>query len=110
MVLNVIVLRGMDLLLVNAWRPFSWPAIDNPLALLDWSSVDEANDLCRIPAGLPMTAGEPPQRITHNPAHRWLYVPGMRPDEVRRCPLCSCACATSTVCFHIIGNLETMHD
>ena len=33
-------------------------------------------------AGLPMTPGEPPQRITHNKSHRWLYVPDMRPDEI----------------------------
>ena len=54
---------------------------DNPLAILDWSSVS-LSDLYRIPSGLPMTPGEPPQRITFNPDHRWVYVPGMRPDEV----------------------------
>ena len=54
---------------------------DNPLAILDWSSVS-LSDLYRIPSGLPMTPGEPPQRITFNPDHRWVYVPGMRPEEV----------------------------
>ena len=54
---------------------------DNPLAILDWSSVS-LSDLYRIPSGLPMTPGEPPQRITFNPDHRWVYVPEMAPEEV----------------------------
>ena len=74
--------REMDLMLVNAWRPFSRPVADNPLAVLDCTSIDTDEDCYRIPDGVPMTGGEPPQRITHNPAHRWLYVPEMRPDEV----------------------------
>ena len=74
--------RGMDLMMINAWRPFSWPVADNPLAVLDCTSINAAEDYYRIPDGVPMTAGEPPQRITHNPGHRWLYVPDMRPDEV----------------------------
>jgi hypothetical protein len=73
--------RDMDLMMVNAWRPFSWPVEDNPLAVLDCTSISE-EDYYRIPDGVPMTAGEPPQRVTHNPRHRWLYVPEMQPDEV----------------------------
>ena len=72
----------MDIMLVNAWRPFDRPVRDNPLAVLDWTSVHAARDLYRLPAGVPMALGEPPQRLAYNPAHRWLYVKAMRTDEV----------------------------
>lgn len=74
--------RNMDIMLVNAWRPFSRPVRDNPLAVLDWSSVDAAAELYRIPKGVPMAVGEPPQRLLYSARHRWLYVRDMRPDEV----------------------------
>jgi hypothetical protein len=72
--------RRMDLMMVNAWRPFSYPVADNPLAVLDWSSVDPA-DLCRIPAGLPMVRAD---RI-HTQAYRQPCRPPTSDHRPRSC-------------------------
>lgn len=74
--------RSMDLMFVNVWRPFSYNVVDNPLTILDWTSVDPAKDCYIIPKGTPLTFGEPVQRIIHSPSHRWLYLPNMTPEEV----------------------------
>ena len=72
----------MDTMFINAWQPFSYPVRDNPLTILDWTSVRVAQDIYVIPPGIPLTFGEPVQRILHNPNHRWLYLPEMTPEEV----------------------------
>lgn len=71
-----------DVMFINAWQPFSYPVKDNPLTILDWTSVDVARDIYVIPPGVPLTFGEPVQRILYNPNHRWLYLPEMTPEEV----------------------------
>lgn len=74
--------RKMDLMFISAWRPFSYNVKDNPLTLLDWTSVDPDKDVYTLPKGTKLTMGEPIQRVLYNPNHRWLYVPNMTPQEV----------------------------
>ena len=64
---------------INLWRPIRGPLRDAPLAVCDAGSV-ASNDL--VPADLVYAnrTGET-YAVTHNPNHRWFYVPAMRTDE-----------------------------
>lgn len=69
----------------NVWRALSGAPQDVPLALCDYTSVDEGKDLidCRAIFDTP---GKPEWSfgnyvIAHNPAHRWYWYPDMAPDE-----------------------------
>lgn len=75
--------RRLDIMLVNAWRPFGQVVSDNPLTILDWTSVDPAQDVHGTPRGEPVRKGRIyPSTVVHNPAHRWMYLPDMGPEEV----------------------------
>lgn len=65
--------------IVNLWRPIKGPVIDAPLAVCDAGSV-AFSDL--VPSDLVYRhrVGET-YAVTHNPAHRWFYVPRMMPGE-----------------------------
>jgi hypothetical protein len=65
---------------VNLWRPIAHPALDTPLALCDWRSVDYARDLAVTRMLFPGREGET-FAVLANPAHKWKYVSGLRPDE-----------------------------
>jgi hypothetical protein len=64
---------------INLWRPIRGPLRDAPLAVCDAGSV-APGDL--VPSDLVYRdrVGET-YGVTYNPAHRWFYVPRMRPDE-----------------------------
>ncbi|MEO0062292.1 MAG: hypothetical protein RLZZ08_852 [Pseudomonadota bacterium] len=69
----------------NVWRALSGAPQDVPLALCDYTNVDEAADLidCRAIFDTP---GKPEWSfanyvIAHNPAHRWFYYADMTPAE-----------------------------
>ncbi|KAJ3529184.1 hypothetical protein NMY22_g9102 [Coprinellus aureogranulatus] len=67
--------------IINIWRPISHPALDWPLALCDYGSVDVEKD------ALPVTLVRPDRNgeiygFSYNPDHQWKYVRGMTPDEV----------------------------
>ena len=64
---------------INLWRPIRGPLRDAPLAVCDATSVAPA-DL--VPADLVYQhrVGEN-YAVTYSPAHRWLYVSEMQPDE-----------------------------
>lgn len=81
-------------LATSFWRVFSPPPQDWPLAICDYTSVDDhegrdnrlyfvpeiPEDLyIEMPADAPGTSGF---EFTHNAAHRWWYFPGMTRDEV----------------------------
>jgi len=74
---------SMDLMLVNAWRPFGQVIHDNALTVLDWTSVDPSRDAHGQPRGAPITKGNIlAAMVTYNPQHRWVYLPQMTPEEV----------------------------
>lgn len=79
--------QDLDIMFVNAWKPYGQTVRDNPLAILDWTSVDPAIDVHVHPRGSPVAKsnGAPiiyVSEVTHSPAHRWVYLPEQRSDEV----------------------------
>jgi hypothetical protein len=81
--------RDDRIVLINVWRPIE--TIESaPLALCDAASVAR-EDLVFGPIGGNSASGVPNAagwNLAHNPAHRWLYVPRMRPEEVLVFKLC----------------------
>jgi hypothetical protein len=71
-------LRGRAAI-INVWRPIGYPARDWPLVLGDARSVP-MDDLIPIDRIFPDRRGET-YGLAYNPAHRWLYVPDVQPDE-----------------------------
>ncbi|MGH6989594.1 MAG: CmcJ/NvfI family oxidoreductase [Stellaceae bacterium] len=80
---------GGRVMQINVWRPIA-TVESMPLALCDAASVAKA-DLVYGPIGgksqsqVENAAG---YNLAHNPAHRWYYVPRMRPEEVFVFRLC----------------------
>jgi hypothetical protein len=64
---------------VNVWRPLHGPLYDSPLALCDARTI-APTDLVDTDLKYPDRTGEI-QSVTHNPAQRWYYFPGMLPSE-----------------------------
>ncbi|KAK2464417.1 hypothetical protein APHAL10511_003565 [Amanita phalloides] len=67
--------------IINLWRPIVVPALDFPLALCDYRSVDPKNDLFPVALVCPDREGET-FVVKYNPDHKWKYVRGMTPDDV----------------------------
>jgi hypothetical protein len=66
--------------IINLWRPIAHPAIDWPLGLCDYRSVDE-NDTFPVALIFPHREGET-LGVKYNPNHKWKYLHGMTPDEI----------------------------
>lgn len=66
--------------IVNLWRPISHPAIESPLALCDYRSVNWNQDLIPTTLKYPERTGET-FGVNFNPAHQWKYLRGMTPEE-----------------------------
>jgi len=67
--------------IINLWRPINHPALDHPLTLCDYRSIDPTNDLVATTLRYPDRDGET-FNIRHNPNHKWKYLRGQTPDEV----------------------------
>eukprot|EP01119_Soliformovum_irregulare_P016069 TRINITY_DN4623_c0_g1_i1.p1 TRINITY_DN4623_c0_g1~~TRINITY_DN4623_c0_g1_i1.p1 ORF type:complete len:275 (+),score=62.56 TRINITY_DN4623_c0_g1_i1:54-878(+) len=65
--------------LINVWRPIDNPAIDFPLTVCDYRSVDQ-KDLFPTDLRYPHMTGEI-YRISYNPNQRWYYQRNMTVDE-----------------------------
>ncbi|EJD45510.1 hypothetical protein AURDEDRAFT_114105 [Auricularia subglabra TFB-10046 SS5] len=75
-----ILAAGTRFQIINLWRPIGHPAIDLPLALSDFRSIDAANDL--VPQRIVFATYEGETLgVKYSENHRWKYVRGMRPDE-----------------------------
>jgi hypothetical protein len=75
--------QSLDLMFVNTWKPFGRVVSDNPLAILDWTTVDPARDVHGLRRGATVEKGNIlVSTVTHNSAHRWMYMPNMTPEEV----------------------------
>jgi hypothetical protein len=66
--------------IINLWRAISHPAVDWPLALCDYRSVDRENDTFPVALIYPNHEGET-LGVTYNPNQKWKYLHGMTPDE-----------------------------
>ena len=64
----------------NTWQPFDNPAINNPLAFIDNSSLSSGDviDYFYTGRGRDSLVAAP----VYNPLHRWFYFPEMQLDEV----------------------------
>jgi hypothetical protein len=65
--------------IINLWRPIRGPVQDAPLAVCDALSV-RSSHLVASDLVYPSRVGET-YSVVFDPAHRWFYVPEMRPDE-----------------------------
>jgi hypothetical protein len=77
-------------MLMNLWRPLT-VVEKTPLALCDASTVSREDlNPSEIRGGLnnPNTPTMCGYNLNYNPAHRWYYVPAMRPDEILAFKLC----------------------
>jgi hypothetical protein len=90
--------------IINLWRPIGAPALDFPLALCDYSSINPKTDL--VPSDLlyPDRKGET-NGVKYSDSHRWKYVRGMRPEEfvlIKWSVYCSMLHATQlTLCIQL---------
>jgi len=77
--------------IINLWRPISHSALDNPLALCDWSSIDtsglrkgavleKTGDLVPTTLSYPDRDGET-FNVKWSGKHAWKYLRGMEVDE-----------------------------
>jgi len=67
--------------IINLWRPIKHVALDWPLALCDFRSVDVTKDLIPVALVYPDREGET-YSVRYNPNQRWKYLRGMDPDEI----------------------------
>jgi len=78
--------RKMRIAFFNVWQPTRVPVEQNPLALLDWTSVDPA-DVVKVTLGYSVTpkAGQtvapPIGQLRHNAGHRWYFFPNLQTHE-----------------------------
>lgn len=66
--------------IINLWRPILHAAVDWPLALCDFRSVDVNNDLMPVALIYPDREGET-FGVKYNPNHQWKYMRAMTPEE-----------------------------
>ncbi|TFK35449.1 hypothetical protein BDQ12DRAFT_655563 [Crucibulum laeve] len=67
--------------IINLWRPISPNALDWPLALCDFRSVDRKEDTLPIALVYPNREPGETMGVKYNPNHKWTYFRGMTPDE-----------------------------
>ncbi|KAG6904655.1 hypothetical protein DXG01_008347 [Tephrocybe rancida] len=66
--------------IVNVWRPISHPALDWPLSLCDYRSVDVEKDTSPISLVYPDREGQI-LGVKYNPNQKWKYFRGVTPEE-----------------------------
>jgi len=67
--------------IINLWRPIRHVALDHPLTLCDYRTVDVKTDLVATDLKYPDRNGET-FNVKYNPSHKWKYLRGMTPEEI----------------------------
>jgi hypothetical protein len=67
--------------IINLWRPIGHNAVDRPLALCDYRTVDLKNDLVRTALLYPNGYEGETFNVKHNPNQRWKFIRAVQPDE-----------------------------
>ncbi len=72
--------ENWDYVWFNTWQPFDNPAIQNPMAFLDWETLpmDDVIDYYYTGRNYDALVAAP----VYNPDHRWRYIPEMQTDEI----------------------------
>ena len=69
--------------IINLWRPISHPALDWPLGLCDYRSVDPETDAFPVALIYPDSDhGGETMGIGYNENHKWKYYRGVTPEEL----------------------------
>ncbi|KAF5340246.1 hypothetical protein D9611_007794 [Ephemerocybe angulata] len=66
--------------IINMWRPIKHAALEWPLALCDYRSLDVEKDLFPLALIYPKRSGET-YAVRYNPNHKWRYLRGMTPAD-----------------------------
>ena len=66
--------------IINLWRPIDVPALEWPLALCDYRSVDSKTDLFPVHF-IFLDRDIESMSLRYNPKYKWKYLSGMTPDE-----------------------------
>lgn len=66
--------------IINLWRAIENPAVDWPLALCDFRSVQAEKDVVPVTLIYPERTGET-YGVRFNPEHKWKYFHGATPEE-----------------------------
>lgn len=66
--------------IINLWRPISHPAVEWPLAVCDFRSLDTEADLVPTSIKFYEREGEV-YGIKYNPDHKWMYKSAMDPED-----------------------------
>lgn len=80
---------GKRFQIINLWWPVAHAAYDWPLALCDYGSVNDTEDLIPTDIYFSGRKGEV-VAVRWREEHRWKYVRGMRPDEYVMIKWCVC--------------------
>ncbi|GJJ11643.1 hypothetical protein Clacol_005879 [Clathrus columnatus] len=67
--------------IINLWRPITHVALDYPLALCDYRSIDWDRDLFATAIKFENRVGET-FSVKYSPQHKWKYLRGMGTDEI----------------------------
>jgi len=68
--------------IVNLWRPISNPALDRPLALCDYRSVDPETDIKTVMLVYPNGFAGETFGASYSENQKWKYYHGVTPEEV----------------------------
>ncbi|KAH7102228.1 hypothetical protein BKA62DRAFT_121732 [Auriculariales sp. MPI-PUGE-AT-0066] len=71
---------GRRFQIINLWRPIGNPALDFPLALCDFRSIDQDADLFPHKIYFAKYEGET-LAVRHSDRHQWKYLRGQTPEE-----------------------------
>ncbi|KAI6157164.1 hypothetical protein BKA82DRAFT_13262 [Pisolithus tinctorius] len=66
--------------IINLWRPISHPAVDWPLAVCDFRSLDMKEDLLPVALIYPDREGET-YGVKYSPNQKWMYKSAMDPED-----------------------------
>ncbi|KAL4071867.1 hypothetical protein V8B97DRAFT_2004363 [Scleroderma yunnanense] len=66
---------------ISFWRPIAYPAIDWPLALCDFRSIDAERDLMAMSLIHPDHHVDESYCVKYNSEHRWIYKSAMEPED-----------------------------
>jgi len=67
--------------IINIWRPIGHPVAHYPLAVSDYYSLDQENDLVPTRLIYPDREGAI-FSVKHNPQHKWYFLADQTPEEV----------------------------
>ncbi|KAI0545211.1 hypothetical protein F4679DRAFT_599885 [Xylaria curta] len=73
--------RGKDYDIINVWRPLIGPSDDWPLAVCDWTSIDQNQDVL-LNDGIRRDKVDENATLHPNKAHRWYYIKDQTTDEL----------------------------